>query len=294
MSKIILITGATDGIGKVTATKLAALGHHVIIHGRNPQKAERVVNEIKTVTGNQHVNYLIADLFSMKAIKHLVTNFNAKYDHLDVLINNAGAVLDAKRFETEDGIEGTLALNVMAPLLLSELLLPKLQLSDDGRIINMSSATHRMAHPDLQDLNLNQVASGQTRYAISKLFVIWNTQHFAARLQQAGITNVTVNVSHPGMATTNFGQDSNNGFFNNLVYKVALFIGKTLHVATPEQGAVTNIYLATSNAVKGISGKFFDNKKHQVEPATGDYTPAKELTLWQYCMEKIQPWIDEN
>lgn len=294
MSKLIMITGATDGIGKVTAQALAAKGHHIIVHGRNEKKAQRVVEEIKAATGNQSVNYLIADLFSMQAIKDLVADFNAQYDHLDVLINNAGAVLDAKRFETSDGIEGTMALNVLAPLLLSELLLPKLRRSDDGRIINMSSETHRTAHPDMNDLDLEHVPSGQARYGISKLFVIWNTQHFAAQLQQAGITNVTVNVSHPGMATTNFGQDSDNGFVNNLIYKVAVAIGKTLHIATPAQGAVTNIYLATDDAVKGISGKFFNNKKQQVQPATREYTPAKELALWNYCMDRLKPWIDEN
>jgi NAD(P)-dependent dehydrogenase (short-subunit alcohol dehydrogenase family) len=158
----------------------------------------------------------------------------------------------------------------------------------------MSSETHRTAHPDMNDLDLEHVPSGQARYGISKLFVIWNTQHFAAQLQQAGITNVTVNVSHPGMATTNFGQDSDNGFVNNLIYKVAVAIGKTLHIATPAQGAVTNIYLATDDAVKGISGKFFNNKKQQVQPATREYTPAKELALWNYCMDRLKPWIDEN
>ncbi|KRK97641.1 hypothetical protein FD04_GL001677 [Secundilactobacillus odoratitofui DSM 19909 = JCM 15043] len=294
MSKIMLITGATDGIGKVTAQELAAQGNQVIIHGRNEQKAQRVVTEIKAATGNQNVSYLIADLFSMQAIKDMVTEFNTRFDHLDVLINNAGAVLDAKRFETVDGIEGTMALNVMAPLLLAELLLPQLRKSKDGRIINMSSGTHRLARPDMHDLNLEHVDSGQTRYGISKLFVIWNTQHLAAQLQQAGITNVTVNVSHPGSATTNFGQDSDNGFWVNLVYKVAIGIGKTFHIATPEQGAVTNVYLASDDAVKGVNGKFFDNKKRQIQPATREYSPAKELQLWNYCMSKIQPWIDEN
>ncbi|WP_054701622.1 SDR family NAD(P)-dependent oxidoreductase [Secundilactobacillus odoratitofui] len=93
MSKIMLITGATDGIGKVTAQELAAQGNQVIIHGRNEQKAQRVVTEIKAATGNQNVSYLIADLFSMQAIKDMVTEFNTRFDHLDVLINNAGAVL---------------------------------------------------------------------------------------------------------------------------------------------------------------------------------------------------------
>lgn len=293
MTKIILVTGATDGIGKITATELAQQGHHVIVHGRNEQKAKNVVAEIKQVTGNAQVDYLIADLFSMQAVKNMAHTFNTRYDHLDVLINNAGAVLSDKRFVTEDGFEGTMALNVLAPLLLSELLLPQLKRTPDGRIINMSSGTHRMARPDMEDLNLEQVPYGQTRYGISKLFVIWNTQHLAAQLQQAGITNVTVNASHPGAVATNFGQDSDNGFFNNLVYKAAYRLAHIFHLSTAS-GAVTNVYLASSDAVRGVTGKFFDNHKRQVKPGTRAYTPAKELTLWNYCMAQLRPWLDEN
>jgi NAD(P)-dependent dehydrogenase (short-subunit alcohol dehydrogenase family) len=219
--------------------------------------------------------------------------FNTRYDHLDVLINNAGAVLSDKRFVTEDGFEGTMALNVLAPLLLSELLLPQLKRTPDGRIINMSSGTHRMARPDMEDLNLENVPSGQARYGISKLFVIWNSQHLAAQLQQAGITNVTVNASHPGAVATNFGQDSDNGFFNNLVYKAAYRLAHILHLSTAS-GAVTNVYLASSDAVRGVTGKFFDNHKRQVKPGTRAYTPAKELTLWNYCMAQLRTWLDEN
>lgn len=212
MQKLILITGATDGIGKITALKLAEKGHHIIVHGRNKTKAQRVVAELKQASHNQQIDYLIADLFSMAAIAKLAQTFQQRYDHLDVLINNAGAVLNDKRFETVDGFEGTMALNVLAPLLLTQLLLPALQAAPEGRVINMSSGTHRMARPNMADLDLKQVASGQQRYGISKLFVIWNTQHLAHLLQQAGITNVTVNVSHPGAVATNFGQNSHNGF----------------------------------------------------------------------------------
>lgn len=120
--KLILITGATDGIGKVTALELAKKGHHVIIHGRNEAKAQKMVDEIKNESGNEHIKYLIADLFSMTAIKKMVETFQEDYDHLDVLINNAGAVLDNERRSTKDGIEQTMALNVIAPFLLNQLL----------------------------------------------------------------------------------------------------------------------------------------------------------------------------
>jgi NAD(P)-dependent dehydrogenase (short-subunit alcohol dehydrogenase family) len=288
MNKIILVTGATDGIGKITATELAKKENHVIIHGRNEQKAQKIVAEIKQQVPNAEVEYLIADLFSLSAVKHMAEQFQQKYDHLDVLINNAGAVLDDTRRET-DGIENTMALNVLAPLLLNQLLLPSLEKSSDGRIINMSSATHRKAKPDMADLNLENEQSGQKRYGISKLFVIWNSQHLATELQRQGITNVTVNCSHPGAVGTNFGQDSDNGFINNMIYKVALHL-----MPAPEKGAITNIYLASSDEVKGVTGKFFNNKKQLEKPQMKERTPEREQQLWDYCMRVIAPYLKET
>lgn len=295
MSEIILITGATDGIGKITATELAKKGNHVIIHGRNEQKAKQTVAEIEQQTENAQVEYLIADLFSLPAVKQMADKFQQKYDHLDVLINNAGAVLDDTRRET-DGIENTMALNVLAPFLLNQLLLPSLEKSTDGRIINMSSGTHRQAKPDMNDLNLEKESSGQKRYGISKLFVIWNSQHLAAELQKQGITNVTVNCSHPGAVATKFGQDSDNGFFVNLIYKTALAVSKIPvlgNFGAPEKGAVTNIYLASSDEVKGLTGKFFNNKKQLEEPETKEYTPAREQKIWNYCMKICAPFLED-
>lgn len=293
MKKLIMITGATDGIGKITATELAQKGHHIIIHGRNEDKAKRVVNEIKQITGNEEVEYLVADLFSMDAISRMVKKFNDKFDHLDVLINNAGAVLNDKRYVTKDGFEGTLALNVMAPLLLSQLLLPKLRNSKESRIINMSSGTHRLAKPDMSDLNLEKVPSGQARYGIAKLFVIWNTQHMSALLQKNRIHNVTVNASHPGAVATNFGQNSNNGWLNDFIYKASLKLARWLRL-DPRKGAVTNIYLADSDTVQGITGKFYNNKKHQIKPATKQWTAKKEQRVWDYYMLKLKPWLDAD
>lgn len=295
MSEIILITGATDGIGKITATELAKKGNHVIIHGRNEQKAKQTVAEIKQQAKQAQVEYLIADLFSLPAVKQMADKFQQKYDHLDVLINNAGAVLDDTRRETV-GIENTMALNVLAPFLLNQLLLPSLEKSTDGRIINMSSGTHRQAKPDMNDLNLEKESSGQKRYGISKLFVIWNSQHLAVELQKQGITNVTVNCSHPGAVATKFGQDSDNGFFVNLIYKTASAVSKIPvlgNFGAPEKGAVTNIYLASSDEVKGLTGKFFNNKKQLEEPETKEYTPAREQKIWNYCMKICAPFLED-
>ncbi|MEJ6400960.1 SDR family NAD(P)-dependent oxidoreductase [Nicoliella lavandulae] len=283
--KTILITGATDGIGRTTAMRLAEMGHRVIIHGRNVSKAEATVLDIKRKSGNQNVDYLIADLFSLASVKSMALTFNSHYNHLDVLINNAGAVLDDQIRITTDHIETTLQLNVIAPLLLTELLLPSLQRSNDGRIINMASATVRIARPRMDDLSLQSIASGQQRYAISKLFVIWNTQFLAQKLKKKGINNVTVNVSHPGAVATNFGQDSDNGLINNLIYKLAL----RLHLmASPDAGANTNIYLATSDDVKGISGCYFNNHRKQITPPQRYYSINNQEKVWDYCQKQIQ------
>jgi NAD(P)-dependent dehydrogenase (short-subunit alcohol dehydrogenase family) len=280
--KTILITGATDGIGMVTAKELAKEGHKVIIHGRNETKANKVVDEIKSLTGNNEVEYVLADLFSFESIKQMSDDFQERYDHLDVLINNAGAVLDNQRSVTKNGIEKTMALNVLAPLLLTQLLLNSLKKSNSARVINMSSASHRASgKPNLDDLNFEEVHSAQKRYSLSKLYVIWNTRHFARLLQNQGIKNVTVNVSHPGAVATNFGQDSDKGFLTNLIYKIALPF-----MARPEKGASTNVFLATSSTVTGVTGKYFGDSK-EIKPYDRYYSLKNEQTVWDYCMNVI-------
>lgn len=278
--RTVLITGATSGIGKMTALELAKMNYSVLVHGRNESKAKKIVKEIKQDSGNTNVDYLVADLFSIKSIKNMVNHFNKKYNCLDILINNAGAVLDDQRRENSDGIETTMQLNVIAPFLLTKLLMPKIIKSDDGRIINMSSGTYRMAKPDMNDLNLKNEPSGQKRYGISKLFVIWNTQYLASILKNKGVNNVTVNVSHPGAVATNFGQDSDNGFINNTIYKLA---SKFKFMSSIKKGAQTNIYLASSNEIKDFSGKFFNNKKKIIKPKDKEFSYKREMLLWKYC-----------
>ncbi|MFD1670910.1 SDR family NAD(P)-dependent oxidoreductase [Agrilactobacillus yilanensis] len=293
--KIILISGATDGIGKETALELAKQGHQIVIHGRNKTKAAAVVKELKLSSGNQTIQYLIADLFSMKAIQNMVVAFNLKFDHLDVLINNAGAVFDNQRATTRDGIEKTMALNVMAPFLLSQLLLPALQKSDDGRIINLSSAAHRMSgKPDVNDFNLTKVSSAQRRYGLSKRFLIWNTQTMAQQLLTEGIKNVTVNAAHPGMIATNFGQSSDKGFLNNLIYKSAISLAKIPPIGrqfSVQHGAATDVYLASDPKLIGITGKFFGNSQEQ-HPATDKDSDTDKQKLWKYCEQITAPYTD--
>lgn len=286
-SKTILITGSTDGIGKVTAKALAKQGHHIIIHGRNKEKAITVSNEIKSETGNSKVDFILADLLSLADIKRMATEFKSKYEKLDVLINNAGAVSGKERLISKDGIERTMALNVFAPLLLSELLIEVLAKSSEARIVNLSSAAHAMGgKPDLNDIQLEKSYGNSKAYGLSKLYVIWFTQHLATELKKKGINNITVNSLHPGTVKTDFGQSIDKGFFGNLLFKTFV----PLFGVSIEKGAETSVYLASSPDVKNITGKYFSNKK-VTKPSEKYYSKENEQRVWDYCEQIIKPYL---
>lgn len=285
--KTILITGSTDGIGKITATTLAKQGHTVIIHGRNKAKAEKVCHEIKSVTGNDKVDYIIADLLQMADIKRMTEEFKKKYEYLDVLINNAGAIFGKDRETTKEGFEKTLTLNLFAPFLLTQLLLDTLQKSKFARIINLYSAMHRRSgQPDFNDFHQEKNFKTDKAYGLSKLYLVWITQHLAKLLKETGITNVTVNACHPGAVATNFGQDADKGFIMNMIFKVALKL-----MPKPETGARTSIYLATSPEVENVSGQFYDAKMKIEKPADKYYSIENENKVWNYCEQTLKSYL---
>lgn len=288
--KIILITGATDGVGKESAKALAKLGHKVIIHGRNKAKAESVIKEIKSENIHADLDYIIADLLSFKAIREMSLEFKKKYTHLDVLINNAGAVFSSDKILTEDGEERTFQLNVFAPFLLTQLLLPVLQKSDSARVIIEASASHRVARkPDFTDMKSEKKYGAQSNYSLSKLYAIWMGQHFAKVLKERKIKNITVNITHPGAAATQFGQNIKKGFFTDLIYKIGFrFMG------TPEDGAKSEIFLATAPSIEGISGKYFNNKCIETQPSKKFYSDENEQQIWEYCLKICKPYMDNK
>lgn len=285
--KLILITGATQGIGKATALALARQGHHMIIHGRTLSKLEVVKKEIIDESGNSKIDIVVADLLSMEDTSRMAEEIKAKYPSLDVLINNAGAFFNKDRETTKEGFEKTIALNLFAPFLLMLSLLELLKKSPSARIINLSSAMHRRGgKPDFNDFQLEKSYKPAKAYGLSKLYLIWATQYFARKLKQEGITNVTVNASHPGAVATNFGQDADKGFLINLIFKIALrFVDKV------EDGARTSIYLATSPDVEGVSGEFFSNKATKEKPDEKYYSSENEQKVWDYCEQQLSKYL---
>lgn len=285
--KIVLITGATDGIGKETAKVLVKLGYKVIIHGRNLEKAKSVVQEIKSQVKDADLDILLCNLLSFNDIKRMTNEFYEKYSHLDVLINNAGAVFSTERVLTEDHEERTFQLNVFSPFLLTHLLLPALQKSKSARIIIEASASHGTARkPDFNDMKSEKEYGAQSNYSLSKLYAIWMGQHFAKVLKEKKINNVTFNITHPGASATTFGQNEKKGFIVDAIYKIGL-----LFMSKPEEGAKSEIYLASSPEMEGISGKFYSHKCKEDKPNSKHYSLENEKKLWDYCEKVTKNYI---
>lgn len=285
-NKIAFITGATSGIGKAAAMALAKQNFTVVIHGRSNSKTQRVCKEIKSATGNDTIDFLIADMFSLNDVRKMANEFKQKYNRLDVLINNAGGIMGKEREITNDGLEKTMAINLFAPFLLIALLLDSLKKSNDGRIINVSSNSHKLnAKPTFNDLQLEKNYNPLNSYGNAKLFLIWTTQQLTKKLQQQGINNITANTMHPGAVASNFGVNSDLGGVLNIIGKLARPFFKTV-----EQGADTIVYLASSDEVKNISGKYFVNRK-QAKVADKYYTENNEKLIWNYCEQQTKKYV---
>lgn len=268
--KLVMVTGATAGIGKVTARELARKGATVIVVGRSREKCETIINDIRTTTGNPNVSFMVADLASQAEIRRLATEFYAQHDHLDVLVNNAGAV-NTKRMESPNGIELTFAVNHLNYFLLTHLLLPALKAAPTARIVNVASDAHMGGALDFNDLEYKQRRyNAFSAYAQSKLANIMFTYELARRL--TGST-VTANALHPGFVSTRFG--ANNGGIFTFIPLLARLIG-----VNEDKGAETSIYLASSPDVDGVSGAYYSegrlSKSKQVS-----YDTAAQQRLWQ-------------
>jgi NAD(P)-dependent dehydrogenase (short-subunit alcohol dehydrogenase family) len=243
--RLVLITGSTAGIGRRTALELAQQGWHVIIQGRDPAKAERVANELKQESGNAKIDFLVADLSSMKAVRTLAAEVKQRYGRLDVLLNNAGA-MNPRREVTADGYERTFATNHLAYFLLSNLLLSELKKGDQPRVVSVSSDAHRSGPLNFDDLMAERRYTPFGQYGRSKLANILFTRELARRVKPFGIT---ANCLHPGFVASEF---LSKGGVWTLIKPVAY-----LFAIDEEQGAKTSVYLASSKEVEGVTGKYF-------------------------------------
>jgi NAD(P)-dependent dehydrogenase (short-subunit alcohol dehydrogenase family) len=267
--KTILVTGATSGIGYVTARTLASMEATVTLVGRDPTRTETSVERIRQETGSASVSGLAADLTSMSEVRSLASAFLAKHERLDVLLNNAGAIF-TQRQTTVDGYERSFALNHLAPFLLTHLLLDQLKASAPSRVVTVSSMAHMGQRITLDDVNNTKRSyAGLRVYGESKLANIMFTYALARRL--AG-TNVTANTLHPGVVATNFGKN------NGLLAKWAMTLAGIFEIS-PEQGAQTSIYLASSPEAADITGNYFIKMK-PAKSSRASYDEAAQERLW--------------
>lgn len=275
--KIILVTGATSGIGEVTARELARQGAHVIILARNGDKAQRVQQELIAATDNPRIDVVLADLSVMQQVRDVAAQLHEKYPRLDVLVNNAGLMFGSEREVSADGNEMTLATNHLGPFLLTNLLLDLLQKSPAARIVNVASMAYRFSKPTLNDIQSEHSYSAMWEYGTTKLWNIMFTQELAKRLRKHGITNVTTNALHPGAVATNYGQQS-GGWLS-----AVLALGRPF-MLSPEQGAETSIFLASNEGVGTTSGGYF-NKKKPVAVKSAFNTAHNNQRLWTISEE---------
>src|SRR5216683_3904623 len=268
--KICMVTGANSGIGKATALELAQMGATVVMVCRDRARGEEAKSEITTKSKNNAVDLMQADLSSQESIRQLVEHFKQRYTHLHVLINNAGAAFPGRR-ETVDGLEMTFAVNYLAPFLLTNLLLDVLKASAPARIINVSSAAHQSGSMQMDDLQAEKRYQPMRTYPQAKLAVVLFTYELARRLQGTG---VTANCLHPGFVATHFAQ-SDGGSAVRLLVKVIGSFG-----ASPQEGAKTSIYLASSPEVEGVTGKYFV-KSIPRRSAAISYDESLQRHLWE-------------
>jgi NAD(P)-dependent dehydrogenase (short-subunit alcohol dehydrogenase family) len=275
--KICMVTGANSGIGKATALELAQMGATVVMVCRDRARGEQARSEITTTSRNNAVDLLLADLSSQQSIRQLVEHFQHHYTHLHVLINNAGAAFTGRRRETVDGLEMTFAVNYLAPFLLTNLLLDMLKASAPARIVNVSSAAHKSGSMQMDDLQAEKLYRPMRTYPQAKLAVVLFTYELARRLQGTG---VTANCLHPGFVATNFAQ-SDGGPAVRLLVKLLGSFG-----TSPQEGAQTSIYLASSPEVEGVTGKYFV-KSIPRRSAAISYDESLQRQLWEQSAKLV-------
>lgn len=268
---VCLITGATSGIGKAAALALARKNYHMILVGRNEEKADRVCTEIKRKSRNQNVDYDICDLSLLQEVRALAERLKRDYGRLDILINNAGARFLRHQL-TPEGIEMTLATNHLSHFVLTLSLIDALKRSESARIVNVSSSVHFAGIGVIENIPSAKDYDGRKQYSNSKLANILFTYALADKLKGSGIT---INAVDPGMVATNFAR--NNGLAYWLKHR--MYYLQKRQLLTPAQGSATIVYLSSSDDVVGVTGKYFEDKKEK-RSSDISYNKAIQESLW--------------
>ena len=282
MVKTILITGATDGIGKHLAKKLASQGHHVILHGRNPQKLELALQEVRSVSLRGRVSSYLADFSKLDDVYRFVEEIKRDFQSIDVLFNNAGLYAGKKRKARAENVELTFMLSVLVPYILTTELSSLLEKASDGRVINTSSYMHHFAKVKDLDFGFETNYNPGLAYNNSKLYTIWMTRHLAREFFLKG-SSITVNAYHPGLISTNLGNDSSDEKTKKSLFgRLIKSFSKNL-----DEGIETGYYLTFSEEVTGLTGYYFDDKTVKTVSEKG-YTFEKARDLINYCNDKIK------
>jgi NAD(P)-dependent dehydrogenase (short-subunit alcohol dehydrogenase family) len=265
--KVVVITGATSGIGRIAADRLAEMGARLVLVARDRARGEAVLGALRAPAGAAAHSVHYADLSRLDQVKRVGAEIAAAEPRIDVLINNAGSIFGA-RSVTEDGLERTFATNHMAYFVLTECLMERLKAAAPARVVNTASDAHKGRSLDFADLQNERSYGAQKAYGRSKLANILFTRELARRLAGSGIT---ANCLHPGFVTTGLGQ-RDNALFGAIVWFAMRFAGR------PEPGAETIVHLAASPEVAGISGEYFyDRCPARPSSAARDDETARRL-----------------
>ncbi len=267
--RTVLVTGGTAGIGKATALGLATMGAHVAISGRDRDRAEGAAGEIRTAGGGQ-VDVFVADLSCQLEVRRLADEVLRSLSRIDVLVNNVGGYWNT-RHATADGLERTFAVNHLAPFLLTNLLLDRLNESAPARVVTVSSNVQAFGRIDFDDLQGERAYSGARAYSQSKLANVLFTYELARRLQ---VTSVTANALHPGVVRTSFGAEDPGGMQRLFTPFMRPFM------KAPAQGAATSIHVASAPDLEQVTGRFFANSKPK-RSSKRSYDEDAAARLWQ-------------
>lgn len=281
--KTALVTGSTNGIGKVTALELARQGYRVLLTSRDAVKGQQVLAKIQMQTGNDALEMYVGDLSSMADVRRIALEVRARHPAIDVLVNNAGGLFDEHQ-ETVDGFEYTFAFNHLSYFLLTNLLLPSLKTaaekSGEARVLSVSSSANNSGKMRWDDLQYQSSYSAWPAYNQSKLMNVLFSNALARRLAGTGVTS---NSLHPGLISSGFGSTA-TGLSKMLLTVLRPFM------LTTQQGAQNSLYVATSPQIRGVSGQYFVKQKPgKPSPLAADQ--GAQERLWKLSEKLAAPWL---